>query len=179
MPTYVVFLRAVNVRPRWVKMASLRDLLSVNSFTDVESYIQSGNLRIGSTMRSAVKVRAELERLIEAEFGFEVPSMVRTPAALAGIAAYAGSLESPFPGEEVRRYITFCAAPVTADAAEKLDGWEESGERLHVHGSEVYWWLTRPAHEARMTNARLEKTVGAATTRDIKVVRTLADRWGA
>ncbi|MBO1754426.1 DUF1697 domain-containing protein [Allobranchiibius sp. CTAmp26] len=179
MPTYVVFLRAVNVRPRWVKMAVLRDLLSDNSFTDVETHIQSGNLRIGSTMRSAAKVRTELERLIGAEFGFEVPCVVRTPAALATVAVYAEGLPSPFPDDEPRRYVTFCAAPVTADAVRLLDGWEEPGERLRVHGSEVYWWLTKPAHEAKMTNARLERTVGTATTRDLKVVRTLAERWGS
>ena len=179
MPTYIVFLRAVNVRPRWVKMALLRDLLSASSFTAVESYIQSGNLRIGSTSRSAAKVRAELERLIEGEFGFEVPSLVRTPAALTEVAAYAESLDAPFPDEDVRRYVTFCGAPIRADAAELLDGWGEPGERLHVHGSEIYWWLTKPAHEAKVTNARLEKTVGVATTRDVKVVRSLAERWGA
>ena len=178
MPTHIVFLRAVNVRPRWVKMAVLRDLLSDHSFTDVESYIQSGNLSVGSTMRSAAKVRAELETLIEAEFGFQVPCLVRTPAALAEAASYAAALAPPFPDDEVRRYVTFCATPVGADAANRLDGWDEPGERLHVHGSEVYWWLTKPAHEARMTNARLEKTVGVATTRDLKVVRTLAERWG-
>lgn len=179
MPTHVVFLRGVNVRPRWVKMALLRDLLSDNSFTDVETYIQSGNVRFGSTMRSATKVRAELERLIEAEFGFEVPALVRTPAALAKVATYAEGLTSPFPDDEPRRYVTFCAEPFAADAAQELNGWDKPGERLRVHGSEVYWWLTKPAHEAKMTNTRLERTVGAATTRDLKVVRTLAERWGS
>ncbi|UIJ34030.1 DUF1697 domain-containing protein [Allobranchiibius sp. GilTou73] len=179
MPTYIVFLRAVNVRPRWVKMALLRELLSDNAFSDVETYIQSGNLRLQTPMRSAVKVRAELERLIEAEFGFQVPCVVRTPAALAEVAAYAEGLASPYPDGEARRYVTFCAEPVTADASDLLQDWEEPGERLRVHGSEVYWWLTKPAHQAKMTNARLEKTVGDATTRDIKVVRTLAERWGS
>jgi hypothetical protein len=32
---------------------------------------------------------------------------------------------------------------------------------------------------ARINNARVEKLLGVATTRDLKVVTTLAERWGA
>jgi len=60
-----------------------------------------------------------------------------------------------------------------------LNGWDVPGERVQVQNREIHWWLTRPAREAKLTNARIEKLVGVATTRDLNVVRTLADRWGA
>ncbi len=46
-------------------------------------------------------------------------------------------------------------------------------------GSDVVLFLTKPAHEAKLTNARLERLTGATgTARDIKVVRALAEKWG-
>ncbi len=178
MPTHLAFLRAANVSPRWVKMDLLRNVLQQNAFDNVETYIQSGNIRVTTARRSPRIVGEQLERVIEQEFGFPVPCLMRSPHELRDIASYAEQLTSPFPGEDVRRYVTLCSAPVPGEAAATLDAWDRPGERLMVHGSEVHWWLTVPTHQARISNARLEKLVGTATTRDLKVIRALADRWG-
>lgn len=178
MPTHVVLLRAVNVRPRWIKMQALREVLLAGEFTDVETHIQSGNVRLRTSTRSSVKVAEAVEELILVAFGFDVPCIVRTPSELSAIATYAAALESPFPGEVPRRYVTFCAKPISGDAADVLTSWDVPGERMRVHDNELYWFLTKPAHTAKLTNARLEKQVGPATTRDLKVVRALTDKWG-
>ena len=82
MPSYVAFLRAVNVGKRQVRMASLRTLLEAEGYEEVETHIQSGNLKVRSGVRSAAKVEADLRRAISDEFGFDVPVVVRTPAQL-------------------------------------------------------------------------------------------------
>ncbi len=82
MPTWVGFLRAVNVGKRQVKMQTLRELLQDNGFDDVETHIQSGNLKVRCATRSAARVEAGLRTLISAAFGFDVPVVVRTPAQL-------------------------------------------------------------------------------------------------
>jgi hypothetical protein len=33
-------------------------------------------------------------------------------------------------------------------------------------------------HTARLTNATVEKHLGVATNRNVKVIRTLAEKWG-
>ena len=45
MATFIAFLRAVNVGKRQVKMAGLRSELEANGFTDVATFIASGNVR--------------------------------------------------------------------------------------------------------------------------------------
>ncbi|WP_265446408.1 DUF1697 domain-containing protein [Flexivirga meconopsidis] len=177
MPGYVVFLRAVNVSPRWVKMARLREVLTAEGFGDVETYIQSGNVRVTSSLRSARKVSRHLEDVLETAFGFTIPCIVRTTAELADVASYADSLADPLDGATQRRYVTFFAAPVPKDRAEELTAWNVRGERLQANGSEIYWWLDKSTHEARMSNAVLERGGLVATTRDLKVVRALAERW--
>ena len=181
MPTYVAFLRAVNIRPRWVKMARLREVLADAGFTDVDTYIQSGNVKVSTPRRSPARVRAQLEQIIEDEFGFPVPCIIRTPQQLREIAEYAESLTSPLDPAEIveaeRRYITFNTEPLTAEQLDFCARWQQPGERLLGHGSEIHWWLGMPTHEAKISNARIERLGIQATTRDLKVVRTLATRW--
>lgn len=177
MAMYICFLRAVNVGQRWVKMERLRAHLSDNGFGDVVTHIQSGNVRVTSTMRSVAKVEAALRRLISDEFGFDVPVVVRTPAELRRIAAAAEAADSPL-GADARRYVTFTTGGIEPDSRRALESWEEPGERVVVLGDDVLLFLTKPAHQAKLTNARLERLAGVTgTARDIKVVRALAEKW--
>ena len=47
-----------------------------------------------------------------------------------------------------------------------------------MNGREVYLWLAHPSHEAKLSNARIERGAVVATTRDWKVVSALGERWG-
>ena len=51
-------------------------------FTDVVTYINTGNVRVTTPMRSRAKVEAALEKAFEAEAGFDVPTIVLTPKEL-------------------------------------------------------------------------------------------------
>lgn len=179
MSRHVVFLRAVNVAGRWVKMQRLREVLTEAGYDDVQTHIQSGNVHLGSAMRSPAKVAAALEKLLEAEFGFAIPCVVRTPAQLRAVADHAEGLADPLEGRTLRRYVSFFREPPSKERAAELSEWDVAGERLHAEGSEMYWWLAKPAHESKVSNAVLERGGLVATTRDLKVVRALADKWGA
>ena len=73
MPSYVAFLRAVNVGGRFVKMAELRTALEGAGFTDVETHIQSGNVLVRSGRRSTGAVATEMARVLGEWAGFDVP----------------------------------------------------------------------------------------------------------
>ena len=176
MATYVAFLRAINVGGRFAKMADLRTGLSDKGFGDVESYIQSGNLRFMSTLRSAAAVELSLETALEELCGFTVSAIVRTPAHLGELTSYGMGLESPLVGEG-RRYVTFLKEDPDDAFAATLNDWGVPGERAHVNGREVFWWLAHPSHEAKLSNARIERGGVVATTRDWKVVSALGEMW--
>jgi len=59
-----------------------------------------------------------------------------------------------------------------------MNGWDFAGERARVHGQEIYQWLALPSHQAKLSNARIERGGVVATTRDWKVVLTLGQMWG-
>lgn len=176
MATYIGFLRAVNVGGRSVPMADLRGLLAEAGFAGVETYIQSGNVRVGSRARSATKVEKLLEKAMADALGFNVPAIVRTPRELANLVESAPT--SPL-GAGARHYVAFLRSRPAASAVTELDGWDIDGERLTLAGRDLHLWFTKPSHEAKATNARIEKIAGTvATSRGWKVVSALAERWG-
>lgn len=179
MPTYVAFLRAVNISRRQMTMAHLRDHLSDNGFHDVETHIASGNLRVTTPLRSAARVADRLHDVISQEFGFDVPVAVRSPSGLRAAATAVDLRPSPL-SADARVHVAFLDGLPDPAAATVLDAWDREGERAAVHADHVILWLDVPSHSATLSNARIEKLTGrVSTTRDIKVVRTLADRWGA
>ena len=177
MHTYIAFLRALNVGGRFAKMADLRAGLAPKGFNEVETYIQSGNLRVMSSMRSVSEAEAVLETALEELCGFSVRTIVRTPEQLGELASYGTGLAAPLGGEP-RRYVTFLKDEPDDEFTTMMNGWDVAGERAHVNGREVYLWLAHPSHQAKLSNARIERGGVVATTRDWKVVTALGEMWG-
>jgi uncharacterized protein (DUF1697 family) len=178
VPSYVAFLRAVNVGGRFVRMADLRAALEAAGFTDVETHIQSGNVRVTSRRRSTEAVAREMARVLGARAGFEVPCVVRTPEQLHAMVAEADAVPPLLPGTG-RRYLAVADGEVPEEAARTLESWEKKGEAARVLTGAVLAELTVDFHEATLTNARIERITGLTTTwRAADVVRAVDDRWG-
>src|SRR5450631_1948795 len=176
MPTYIAFLRALNVGGRFAKMADLRTGLVRQGFGEVESYIQSGNLRFTSSLRSVPELEVAFETALENLCGFTVRTIVRTPVQLSELTSYGAGLAAPMEAE-ARRYVTFLKTDPDDEFTRRMNGWEVAGERAHVHGREVYLWFAHPSHQAKLSNARIERGGVVATTRDWKVVSALGEMW--
>ena len=95
--TYIGFLRAINLGAnRKFPKASIIKAVEAAGFTDVATYINTGNVRFDTTLRSRAKIEAALEKAFEAEAGFKVPTMVFTQKELREIAEEAESLVIPW-----------------------------------------------------------------------------------
>lgn len=174
MPTHVAFLRAINLgRNRKIPMTQVKDCLHEAGFSGVETYLATGNVRLESAKRSRSAVEQAVERALSTSAGFEVPTIVLSPKELASVLDSALRLGVT----AQRRYVTFLRDEPPAALAAELDGWSAPGEGATVLGRAVYWWLDHPNAAAKLSNARVEKQLGTATTRDINVVTTLVERW--
>jgi uncharacterized protein (DUF1697 family) len=179
MPSYVALLRAVNVGGRVYKMADLRADLESAGLTEVETYIQTGNVRFRSTRRSVAKVEQHLEEVLTAGAGFAVSAIMLTPAQLRETYQDAMALPTPSFGSQgqQRRYVTFFKQPVPDDAAAEIGAWDADGESATAVGRAVHIWLNRPSMEA-VFFTQFKQVLAPGTNRDLKVVTTLAERWG-
>lgn len=74
---YVALLRGVNVGGKsLIKMADLSQGLTAMGFSEVSTYIQSGNVLFSSTSRNEQSLASEIERAIYDLFGLEVKAVV-------------------------------------------------------------------------------------------------------
>jgi len=180
MPTYIALLRAINVGGRVYKMAELRAHLSESGLEQVETYIQTGNVRFRSAMRSAARVERHLESVLRAGSGFDVPSIVLSPGELREVYDDATALPAPFGSPEPghRRYVTFFKPGEAPDpeAARAIAAWERPGESAVAIGRAVHVWLDHPTADAEFFGA-FKEVLAPGTNRDLRVVTTLAQRW--
>jgi uncharacterized protein (DUF1697 family) len=176
MPTYIAFLRAVNVGKRMFAKAAIVQACEDAGCTDVETYINTGNVRVTTSLRSRAKVEAALEKAFKKAAGFDVPTIVFTPKELSSIAADADELGARHSG---RHYVSLLKETPTAAQVKKLDGTGKDGESAEVRGRAVHLLLGQDYHSAKLTNPVVEKHLGVATNRNLTVIRTLAGKWGA
>jgi uncharacterized protein (DUF1697 family) len=176
MPSHVVFLRAVNVGKRQVRMADLRTWLAEEGFTAVETYIQTGNVRVSTPMRSRAKVEQRLESMLAQRCGFEVPCIALSPAELVQVHVDARALKSPSGAAEGRRYVVFLKTALSAEVTEQMAAYDPPGERIWAVGRAAHVWIADDFHAAKVFGA-FKKALAEGTVRDVKVVATLAQKW--
>jgi uncharacterized protein (DUF1697 family) len=177
MPVHLGFLRAVNVGQRKYPMAELRAALTAAGFAEVETHIQTGNVRVRTPMRSPARVAAELERIFETDRGFAVPTVVLSPAELRGVARDVSQLGAEHQ-PQFGHYVSLLKELAGDDAAAALEAASTAGERIVVRGRAVHLLYDVPYHEAKLSNAFVERTAGVATNRNAKVIRALDEKWG-
>jgi uncharacterized protein (DUF1697 family) len=176
VPTYIAFLRAINLgATRKFPKAGIVRACESAGFTEVETYINTGNVRVTTPMRSVAKVEAALEAAFAEEAGFEVPTVALTQRELRDIAADAVELGE---GHDGRYYVSLLKKAPTAATARRLDDAGKAGERAIVRGRGAHLLLGQDYHTAKLGNAVVEKHLGVSTNRNLTVIRTLAEKWG-
>lgn len=181
MPSFIAFLRAVNVGKRHYPMAELRAALTAAGFEEVATHIQTGNAMVRTRMRSRAKVTAALEEAMLEDRGFAVPVVLLTPTELTETYAEARAFAQEYAaqGHEIQgHYLTLLATPATTAASREIEARSEPGEEVRVGRRAVHLMLDKPYHEVRTSNAEVERLLGVATTRNLTVITKLAEKWG-
>lgn len=170
MPRQVALLRGVNVGPTTkVAMAGLREVFAELGFTDVKTYVNSGNVVFSGRRASLAKV----EKAIAALAGWDVPVVLRTQDELAAV------LEADPLGDvanNASRYLVlFADAQIDAAKAAGLDADALAPEAFAIHGREAYLWLPNGVQSSPLAKAFNEKRFGVRLTgRNFRTVEKLA-----
>jgi len=179
VPRYVAFLRAINVGgSHLVKMDDLRREFEKLGFTEVQTFIASGNVIFTTPSKDGKALERRIEERLQKAFGHEVRTFVRTESEVARIAAYA-----PFKPAQIRAAAVFCVgfleAPLKPDAVKAVMSLRTADDDLHVNGRELYWISKKGQGQAEFSNALLEKTLKARSTfRGVNTVVKLAAKHG-
>jgi uncharacterized protein (DUF1697 family) len=156
-------------------MDVLRDLFADLGHTDVETFIASGNVIFQSKRRDASRIAREIEEHLRAELGYDVATMVRTPAEVSTICGHA--CVERMAGRSL--YVGFTAAKPHADAGRAAESLQNAVSEIVVDGREVYWLVEGKLTDTGLSNGAIEKRLGIPVTfRNITTVKKLAAKYG-
>jgi uncharacterized protein (DUF1697 family) len=112
---YVALLRGINVGGNSIiKMADLKKAVEESGFTNVSTYIQSGNVLFESSETSLEKIADKLEHCLLNTFKIAVRVVILSHPQFKKVLTDVPSAWKTH--EDIRKYIAFVKPPVSADA---------------------------------------------------------------
>jgi uncharacterized protein (DUF1697 family) len=158
----VALLRAVNVGGRKLPMAELRTLCATLGWTDVATYIQSGNV-VFTAPGKAEAVEAALEQAIGKQFGLDVPVIVRTRAEWAeypGLNPFAQAAKD----EPNKLHLLLSKRPPAKDAAEVIQARARAGEQVKQAAGALWLHYPEGAGTSKLTPSLIDRAIGSPGT---------------
>ncbi len=180
MPRYVAFLRAINVGgARSVKMATLCRLFEEMGFSEVSSYIASGNIIFTSPSRNASALEDRIEAGLMEALGYEIVPFVRTTAELARIAQF-----EPFPASRIgptdQLGVLFLFKPLGPGPVAALQTLQGTSDEFRAEGREVYWLRHRGPDGQIYFTAPFDRVIDQPfTIRSANTVAKIVEKYHA
>ena len=171
---WVALLRGINVGGHHkVPMADLRELLARVGFTDVRTYIQSGNVVFRSPeVTGAEPIAAAISDAIDAEFGFRVPVVARPLDEIVHIAeSHPGDRGDVAPTSLL---VVVLDGDTDADAQPDPEPFEP--DRWTLGPREVYVTYPNGQGRSKLTIDRFERAFGVtAAARNLNTLRAIVE----
>ena len=174
---YIALLRGINIGgKRKIIMADLRKMFEDMGFTDVKSYIQTGNVIFSSDNDSDQSLLSTLiAKRIEQVFGFDVPVIVRSAEEIEAMFT-----DNPFltdPDAEIDKlHVVFLNSVPDIDNLMAMSEFDFGDDRYMVMDNNLYLFCSGPYRETKLGNNFIEKKLKVtASTRTWKTVIKLKE----
>lgn len=169
--TYVVLLKAVNVSGKNImKMKDLREALLLAGFTNVSTYIQSGNIVLNAAT-TPIEIEKQVRQIIKKTFGLEIKVFVKSNKDLKSILKDI----PPHPSIEPNRlFITVLDKAPAKEVVTTLSERDFSPEWYFLKNKILYFYLPNGVSKAKLSNAFFERVLQVnATGRNLNTINAL------
>jgi len=177
MPHYIAFLRGINLGNRRIKMDRLRVLFEEMNFTEVATFIASGNVLFASKTRDSRKIEKQIQHSLHQSLGYGVDTFVRTREQVAAIAAFRPFAQPELDDSANTVHVGFLGEALSVGQAHGLVACRTTVDEFRIHGRE-YYWLCRgiKTHESTVWNSPRTKALKlpSSSMRNLTTVRKLA-----
>lgn len=169
MVNYLALLRGINVGGNnSIKMEHLRHYMADAGYSNITTYIQSGNIVFTATEKNKEKIAKAIEELIENKFGFKIYVFVLGDKDLLKVAA-----NNPYAEMNVteagpkKLYVTFLSDIPARENMESLYESSTSGDLISSTDTVLYFKLAGKASDSKLSNSFIENKLKIkATTRN-------------
>jgi uncharacterized protein (DUF1697 family) len=178
LPRQAILLRGINLgAANRLSMPELRKVLTTEGFSDVETYMQSGNIVVSYAdgQLGQGQLAAEIKRLLAERFELSVPILVLSCDQLATAVR-----DNPFADLADRDpkhfLVTFLSQEPDASAVDELRAFAaQADDEFAASGQALYSWHPRGIHLSKLATRLTDKRLGVevATARNWTTVTTL------
>ena len=178
MPRHIAFLRGINVGGHRVKMEELGRLFGGLGFSDVSTFIASGNVVFESPNEDCPGLEREIERHLETELGYEVATFMRSITELEAIVAVEPGVAAD---PEHSLYVVFLHAPPDDETRRALSDLQSAFDEFLVEGREIYWLCRGRLTESPAFKGGFAKAMRTTptTTRKITTLQRMVAKYAA
>lgn len=165
MPRFVALLRGVNVgKAKRVPMAELRAVLEGLGHEDVATLLNSGNAVFRAGRGSAGTHAAAIATALQAQFGFEVPVIVKSAAQFDAIIA--ANVLAGADVDAARLLVVFLQDESGLPALSTIASLARPPERFEIGVHAAYLYCANGILESKAGEALLGKAGKSVTTRN-------------
>jgi len=171
VPTYVSLIRGINVGGQLkIKMAELKLTYEKLGYTDIRTYIQSGNVLFEG--QEGINHAARITQAIQDHFQFKVPVLVLSKKTLTRIAQENPFLQRP-EIDPTHLHLTCCiTAPASPPHLTSIPA--APGEEAIYQNGYIYLHLPHGYGRTKLNNNYFERLLKTpATTRNWKTIQAL------
>jgi uncharacterized protein (DUF1697 family) len=174
LTTFISILRGINVgghNP--VKMESLRQLYAELGFSDIQHYIQSGNVIFRSELSNSFLLEKNIHDKILSMYGWHIPVLVLTVEELKNALD-----NNPFVNDSKKdssfMHLTFLSGVPEIEGIQKLQREIYLPDEFLIKGKTIYLYCPNGYGRTKLTNGFFEnKLKRIATTRNLKTSKEL------
>ncbi len=174
MTIYLSLLRGINVSgQKKIKMDDLKALYEDLGFSNVRTYIQSGNV-VFESLLDRDTLAGKIQTAIMAQYGFEVHIVIRTTTEMQEVLACQPFTEA----ETAQLYVSFLDNLPTLERVETLKAFNFAPDILQIVGKTVYLRVDSYG-KTKLSNAFIESKLQVkATTRNWNTLNNLVAMLG-
>ncbi len=163
MTRYVALLRGINVSgQKLIKMEELRKHFELPGFSNIVTYIQSGNVLFDTKEKKQDLIRKQIEDQLIVKLGYAVPVIVRSLKEI-GEAIANNPFDTPVSGGKARLYVSFLSGLPDEDLIKLIEAFSYEAEKIKVVNREAYL-LTESYGSTKFPNTFIEKKLGVQST---------------
>lgn len=179
MPHYIAFLRGINLGNRRLKMDLLAELFQQLKYTDVTTFIASGNVIFTTKVADTAKLEKQIQTHLAKSLGYEVDTFVRTRTEVAAVAAFRGFGDADMDHPDHTIYAGFFAAPLPPAQERALAACRSPVDEIRVHGREYYWLCRIKSNESKLWTSKELRALKlpSSSMRNLTTVRKLATMY--
>lgn len=177
MQRYVAFLGGINVGGHRVKGPALAAEFTMLGFTDVATFLASGNVVFSTGDAPVAQLTAAIEERLAASLGYAVPTFLRDAEQVHHIAQ-----RQPFAAEDIaasrgKLQVALLLDPPDAAAEQTVQRLSNDRDRLAVDATELYWLPSGGISESDLDLKTLFTALGPSTMRTANTVRRIAAKY--